>query len=119
MLHERILVLIKYVTDVIAGRTIRDSEVFHGLMSHIYSIGQARPDHAALRSLSALLASLPASENKHFRDEFDTVSSSYNTSEFLHDDILDLQEYEDVQLTAFLATLTKSTNILNDVRVPP
>ncbi|KAF8905435.1 COP9 signalosome subunit 6 [Gymnopilus junonius] len=76
MLHERILVLIKYVTDVIAGQT--------------------RPDHATLRSLSALLASLPASENKHFREEFDT-------------------EYEDVQLTAFLATLTKSTNILNDL----
>lgn len=30
-------------------------------------------------------------------------------------DIL-LQEYEDVQLTAYLSTLTKSTNILNDVR---
>ena len=27
-----------------------------------------------------------------------------------------LQEYEDVQLTAFLSSLTKSTNILNDVR---
>jgi COP9 signalosome complex subunit 6 len=26
-----------------------------------------------------------------------------------------LQEYGDVQLTAFLASLTKSTNILNDV----
>ncbi|KDR84839.1 hypothetical protein GALMADRAFT_233256 [Galerina marginata CBS 339.88] len=76
MLHERILILIKYVTDVIAG--------------------QARPDSSVLRSLSALLASLPASENKHFREEFDT-------------------EYEDVQLTAFLSTLTKSTNILNDL----
>ncbi|KAF4623464.1 hypothetical protein D9613_001688 [Agrocybe pediades] len=76
MLHERILVLIKYVTDVIAG--------------------QARPDHSVLRSLTALLASLPASENKHFREEFDT-------------------EYEDVQLTAYLSALTKSTNILNDL----
>jgi len=76
MLHERILILIKYITDVIAG--------------------QARPDPSVLRSLSALLASLPASENKHFREEFDT-------------------EYEDVQLTAFLSTLTKSTNILNDL----
>lgn len=26
-----------------------------------------------------------------------------------------MQEYEDVQLTAFLSALTKSTNILNDV----
>ncbi|KAH9487082.1 COP9 signalosome complex subunit 6 [Psilocybe cubensis] len=76
MLHERILILIKYLTDVIGG--------------------QARPDQSILRSLSALLASLPATENKHFREEFDT-------------------EYEDVQLTAFLASLTKSTNILNDL----
>jgi hypothetical protein len=28
-----------------------------------------------------------------------------------------IQEYEDVQITAFLSTLTKSANILNDVRV--
>ncbi|CAA7258755.1 unnamed protein product [Cyclocybe aegerita] len=76
MLHERILVLVKYVTDVIAG--------------------QARPDHAILRSLAALAASLPASENKYFREEFDT-------------------EYEDVQLTAYLSSLTKSSNILNDL----
>ncbi|KAF9535487.1 COP9 signalosome subunit 6 [Crepidotus variabilis] len=76
MLHERILVLVKYVTDVIAG--------------------QARPDAGVVRSVTALIASLPASENKYFREEFDT-------------------EYEDVQLTAFLSTLTKSTNILNDL----
>ncbi|KAJ3513555.1 hypothetical protein NLJ89_g2887 [Agrocybe chaxingu] len=76
MLHERILVLVKYITDVIAG--------------------QARPDHAILRSLAALVASLPASENKYFREEFDT-------------------EYEDVQLTAYLSSLTKSSNILNDL----
>ncbi|KAJ3576140.1 hypothetical protein NP233_g619 [Leucocoprinus birnbaumii] len=78
MLHERILVLVKYVTDVIAG--------------------QAQKDHATLRSLTALVASLPATENKAFRHEFDT-------------------EYEDVQLTAFLSSLTKSSNILNDVRL--
>jgi len=76
MLHERILLLVKYVTDVIAG--------------------QATRDHATLRALSALIASLPATENKAFRDEFET-------------------EYEDVQLTAFLSSLTKSANILNDL----
>ncbi|KAF8898427.1 COP9 signalosome subunit 6 [Infundibulicybe gibba] len=64
MLHERILVLVKYVTDVIAG--------------------EAPKDYATLRALTALIASLPASENKAFREEFDT-------------------EYEDVQLTAFLS----------------
>ncbi|KAN0100808.1 Maintenance of mitochondrial structure and function domain containing protein [Tylopilus felleus] len=76
MLHERILVLVQYVTNVIAGRVPKD--------------------HAILRSISALIASLPASENKGFREEFDT-------------------EYEDVQLTAFLSALTKSTNTLNDL----
>jgi COP9 signalosome complex subunit 6 len=76
MLHERILVLVQYVTDAIAG--------------------QVPKDHTVLRSISALIASLPASENKGFREEFDT-------------------EYEDVQLTAFLSALTKSTNTLNDL----
>uniref|UniRef100_A0A0W0FAP3 COP9 signalosome complex subunit 6 n=1 Tax=Moniliophthora roreri TaxID=221103 RepID=A0A0W0FAP3_MONRR len=76
MLHDRILVLVQYVTDVISE--------------------QAPADHGILRSISALIASLPASENKHFRQEFNT-------------------EYEDVQLTTFLSSLTKSTNILNDV----
>ena len=55
-----------------------------------------KKDHATLRALSGLIASLPASENREFREEFDT-------------------EYENVQLTAYLATLTKSANILNDV----
>ncbi|TFY60483.1 hypothetical protein EVG20_g7400 [Dentipellis fragilis] len=76
MLHDRIAVLVQYVKDVIAGSTPKD--------------------HATLRSLSALIASLPASENKAFREEFDT-------------------EYEDVQLTAYLSTLTKSANLLNDL----
>jgi len=76
MLHDRILVLVQYVADAITG--------------------QAPKDHTTLRSLSALIASLPASENKFFRAEFET-------------------EYEDVQLTAFLSTMTKSTNILNDL----
>ncbi|KDQ54790.1 hypothetical protein JAAARDRAFT_134778 [Jaapia argillacea MUCL 33604] len=76
MLHDRILVLVQYVADVIAG--------------------QSKPDHATLRSLSALVASLPASESNGFREEFDI-------------------EYEDVQLTAYLSTLTKSASILNDL----
>ncbi|KAJ7102284.1 COP9 signalosome subunit 6 [Mycena belliarum] len=76
MLHDRIVVLVKYVTDVV--------------------MEQAPKDHATLRALSALIASLPATENNAFRAEFET-------------------EYEDVQLTAFLASLTKSANILNDL----
>ncbi|KAF7320021.1 COP9 signalosome complex subunit 6 [Mycena kentingensis (nom. inval.)] len=76
MLHDRIMVLVKYVTDLVAG--------------------QAKTDHATLRALSALIASLPATENTAFSQEFET-------------------EYEDVQLTAFLSSLTKSANILNDL----
>ena len=76
-------------------------------------VGSAKKDHATLRALSALIASLPASENKEFREEFDTVNAfPYYTEVLL---ISRYQEYEDVQLTAYLATLTKSANLLNDV----
>ncbi|TFL06501.1 COP9 signalosome subunit 6 [Pterulicium gracile] len=76
MLHDRILVLVKYVTQVLSGESVKD--------------------HSTLRSLSALIASLPATESQGFREEFN-------------------KEQEDVQLTAFLSTLTKSANILNDL----
>jgi hypothetical protein len=39
-----------------------------------HTTGQVPKDHTVLRSISALIASLPASENKGFREEFDTVS---------------------------------------------
>lgn len=39
----------------------------------MYRPGTAKSDPSVLRSLVAVLASLPASENKHFREEFDTV----------------------------------------------
>lgn len=78
MLHDRIAVLVSYVRSVIAG--------------------SAPKDHSVLRALSALVASLPASDAPQFRAEFDT-------------------EYEDVQLTAYLSTLTKSANALNDVSI--
>jgi len=70
MLHERILILVKYVTNVIAGT---QSWHFFFFLNPFFVSGQSRPDHTILRSLSALLASLPASENKHFREEFNTV----------------------------------------------
>ncbi|KAG8746722.1 hypothetical protein FRC10_004026 [Ceratobasidium sp. 414] len=53
-------------------------------------------NHEVLRALKALVASLPASENSAFRDEFST-------------------EYADVQLTSYLSSLTKSASILNDI----
>jgi len=46
--------------------------------------------------LAALIASLPASENRHFREEFE-------------------KEKSDVLLTTYLSTLTKSQMILNDL----
>ncbi|PAV21826.1 COP9 signalosome subunit 6 [Pyrrhoderma noxium] len=76
MLHDRIQLLIQYVSGVLSGSTPKD--------------------HTALRSLSSLIASLPASEHAEFREEFD-------------------KEYEDVQLTAVLSSLTNSANILNDL----
>ncbi|KZP00797.1 Mov34-domain-containing protein [Calocera viscosa TUFC12733] len=76
MLHERVLLLTRYLTGVL--------------------LGQTKKDHDAIRALSALVASLPASEHVEFRKEFDT-------------------EYEDVQLTSYLATLTKTASTLNDL----
>ncbi|KAI5119915.1 hypothetical protein M0805_000880 [Coniferiporia weirii] len=76
MLHDRIQLLVQYVAGVVSGT--------------------APKDYAALRSLTALVASLPASEHPEFREEFD-------------------KEYEDVQLTAFLSALTNSANILNEL----
>ncbi|KAG9075591.1 hypothetical protein FS749_012722, partial [Ceratobasidium sp. UAMH 11750] len=76
MLHDRILILVQYVADTLAGKVTKNHEV--------------------LRALKALVASLPASENAAFRDEFST-------------------EYADVQLTSYLSSLTKSASILNDI----
>ena len=111
MLHERLLVLVQYVTDVIAGAE-------HFLHVVIPFTGQCSPgtalvDHATLRSLSALVASLPATEHEGFRQEFDTVRTSFRPAIYA---LTGIQEFEDVQLTAFLSTMTKSANVLNDVR---
>jgi COP9 signalosome complex subunit 6 len=57
MLYDRIVVLVQYVADVLGGKV--------------------KKDHATLRSLAALVASLPASESEAFREEFDTVSSNF------------------------------------------
>jgi hypothetical protein len=70
MLHERILLLVKYVSDVIAGLVVTNSIPFSVLTT---SKDQAPKDHATLRALTALIASLPATENKAFREEFETV----------------------------------------------
>jgi COP9 signalosome complex subunit 6 len=78
MLHTRIGVIISYVESLIKGGE------------------DATLDYPTLRSIQALVASLPASEHKTFREEFQ-------------------QEYADVQLTAYLSTLTKTANLLNDV----
>lgn len=117
MLHDRILLLVQYVTGVVAG--MQSSSLANSVYSLVrfYPSGSAKKDYATLRALSALLASLPASEDKNFRDEFDTVSfdSPYLLYTVLELTPLPPQEYEDVQLTAYLSTLTKSANILNDV----
>ena len=87
--------------------------------THPYSrLGKTQKDHATLRSLSALIASLPASENKGFREEFKTVCFVSILLRYRTLNRRISKEYEDVQLTAVLSTLTKSANILNDVRYP-
>nr|XP_019047778.1 COP9 signalosome complex subunit 6 [Kwoniella bestiolae CBS 10118]OCF26708.1 COP9 signalosome complex subunit 6 [Kwoniella bestiolae CBS 10118] len=55
----------------------------------------AKPDHNILRQVSALVATLPTMDAKEFREELNT-------------------EYDDVQLTAYLTTLTKQLNALSE-----
>ena len=78
MLHERIMVLVKYVTEVVAGKLFHCETRFR--RSKETTEGQATKDHAVLRSLSALMASLPATESPGFREEFDTVTFSIQKS---------------------------------------
>jgi hypothetical protein len=69
MLHERIMLLVTYVSDVIIG--VSTTKSFLLFLSTPKD--QAPKDHATLRALTALIASLPATENKAFREEFETV----------------------------------------------
>lgn len=62
-------VLVEYVSHVVAGPS-RAKEISQCLMRYL---GTVRKDHEILRSLSALVASLPASEHTAFREEFNTV----------------------------------------------
>ena len=62
---------------------------------------------------------MPASENVKFREEFDKVSYSIPIHILTLISILTyiIKEYTDVQLTAYLSSLTKTINALNDVRI--
>lgn len=89
------------------------------MLAYCHLSGERPTDHTALRSLSALIASLPASEHIEFREEFDkvcTVLHNFNVP-VVYPHVI-LQEHDDVQLTAYLAALTKSANVLNDVSPP-
>lgn len=79
MLHDRIMTLVDYVAQVLAGEPStsilsRNHRLINQGARNSCDLGSAKQDHEVLRSLAALVASLPASENKHFRKEFDTVS---------------------------------------------
>ncbi len=71
MLHDRILVLVNYVKDVLSGMCFPPLPLTHTYLDIIS--GSAPKDHATIRSLVALVASLPASDSQGFRDEFETV----------------------------------------------
>lgn len=74
MLHDRIQVLVEYVASVVAGMYLIHNLEEHGLFSNSSTpIGSAQKDYDILRSLAALVASLPASESPEFQEEFDAV----------------------------------------------
>lgn len=117
MLSNRTQVVLAYVQGVADGTMKSDPEV--------------------LRMISGLMAGLPIEEAEEFREEFLTVSHPFtsvyddaaaSTFVSLHALILLFlsfcpacvsQEYADVQLTSYLATLTKSLHSLNNVRPVP
>ena len=74
MLHDRIQVLVEYVASVVAGMYLIHSLKDHGVLSNSSTpIGSGQKDYDILRSLAALVASLPASESPEFQEEFDAV----------------------------------------------
>ncbi|KAJ9112465.1 hypothetical protein QFC20_002253 [Naganishia adeliensis] len=68
------------------------------LLTYIVGVinGTAQVDHAVLRQISAIVSTLPVMTETGFQDEF-------------------LTEYSDVQLTSYLANMTKSLATLNDL----
>ena len=72
MLHDRILVLVNYIKAVLSGMVHRASHSVC-VAYRIPITGSAQKDHATIRSLAALVASLPASDSQGFREEFETV----------------------------------------------
>ncbi|KAJ9106268.1 hypothetical protein QFC21_001413 [Naganishia friedmannii] len=68
------------------------------LLAYVVGVinGTAQVEHSVLRQISAIVATLPVMTESGFKDEF-------------------LTEYSDVQLTTYLATLTKSLATLNDL----
>ncbi|KAI5450033.1 hypothetical protein NCC49_003795 [Naganishia albida] len=68
------------------------------LLKYIVGVinGTAQVDHAVLRQISAIVSTLPVMTESGFQDEF-------------------LTEYSDVQLTSYLANMTKSLATLNDL----
>ena len=72
MLHNRILALVQYVSDVIAGMQNYFIYPISHFSEHICA-GKTQKDHAVLRALSALVSTLPASSHPEFKREFDQV----------------------------------------------
>ncbi|KAB5592628.1 COP9 signalosome complex subunit 6 [Ceratobasidium theobromae] len=63
MLHDRIVILVQYVAEVLDSK--------------------APKNHEVLRALAALVASLPASESSAFRDEFSTEYADVQLTSYL------------------------------------
>jgi COP9 signalosome complex subunit 6 len=73
MLHDRIIVLVTYLKDVLSGMSCNPTGQAYTYFPTFP--GSTPKDHATIRSLAALVASLPASDSQGFRDEFETVST--------------------------------------------
>jgi COP9 signalosome complex subunit 6 len=113
MLFERMQVLLRYIVGVINSKQRRTPEkTMISIRSH--QLGTAQVDHGVLRQVSAIVATLPVMTESGFKDEFLTVSQI--VARAMVDFSSTSQEYSDVQLTSYLANMTKTLATLNDVR---
>lgn len=65
MLHDRVLVILKYISGVVDGK----------VGTSLLMEGTAKVDHDILRQVSALVATLPVMDVADFNTELETVRS--------------------------------------------
>lgn len=99
MLHDRIQVISGYIDAVSKGA----SQIVKSQQPD-----KVQADHTILRQIASLVATLPTIDAPDFQKELHTVSPTVVRGS--------RQEIQDVQITAYLSSLTKQLDALVNVR---